>query len=106
VLLINCILFPSIYSSISAQKNLKLLSEQGHFLKGSSAALGVKKVQDSCENIQHYGKLWDEVAGVPITSEEALKRIGALLVVVKADFEQAEKWLKNWFRNNSSVQVD
>jgi len=34
---------------------LKTLSELGHFLKGSSATLGLTKVKDSCEKIQHYG---------------------------------------------------
>ncbi|KAK6405435.1 Phosphorelay intermediate protein, partial [Oleoguttula sp. CCFEE 5521] len=36
-------------------KDLNALSQLGHFLKGSSATLGMTKVKDSCEKIQHYG---------------------------------------------------
>lgn len=37
----------------SAGKRLAELSELGHFLKGSSATLGLVKVKDDCERIQH-----------------------------------------------------
>lgn len=75
-------------------KDLDTLSKKGHFLKGSSAALGVQKVQDSCERIQNYGKLRDEEAGISLTSDVALKKIGALLGVVKRDFKDAKEHLR------------
>ncbi|KAI7689245.1 hypothetical protein KC322_g11940, partial [Hortaea werneckii] len=37
------------------KKDLAQLSALGHFLKGSSATLGLTKVKDSCEKIQHFG---------------------------------------------------
>jgi len=37
------------------QKDLPTLSAKGHFLKGSSAALGIEKVKQACEQIQNYG---------------------------------------------------
>ena len=43
----------------SKEKDLPKLSELGHFLKGSSAALGLTKVQKYCEQIQNYGKRKD-----------------------------------------------
>merc|ERR1712000_228939 len=36
-------------------EDLEQLSALGHFLKGSSATLGLTKVKDSCEKIQHFG---------------------------------------------------
>ncbi|KAJ2334466.1 Phosphorelay intermediate protein, partial [Coemansia sp. RSA 2681] len=38
-------------------KDLAKLSSLGHFLKGSSATIGVKKVQECCKHIQYLGKL-------------------------------------------------
>lgn len=41
------------------ETNIKLekLSALGHYLKGSAAALGLRKVQYQCERIQNYGKM-------------------------------------------------
>lgn len=36
-------------------KNLEKLSSLGHYLKGSAAALGLKKISSQCERIQNYG---------------------------------------------------
>lgn len=77
-------------------KNLEQLSSLGHFLKGSSAALGVSKVKDSCEKIQHYGQCRDEELDKDLTKAEALDLIEKLLVQVKEDYAVAERWLKNW----------
>ncbi|KAG6849926.1 hypothetical protein H0H93_003455 [Arthromyces matolae] len=81
-------------------KDLKKLSSLGHFLKGSSAALGLSKVQASCEKIQHYGLKRDEEASVDLTEEDSLSRIKALREQVKLDYDIAEKWLKNWYTAN------
>ncbi|KAF8630820.1 hypothetical protein AX17_005179 [Amanita inopinata Kibby_2008] len=78
------------------EKDLSELSSLGHFLKGSSAALGVAKVQESCEQIQHYGQLQDE-KGAELPREEALEKIEALLGQVKAEYSVAVKWLKKQY---------
>jgi osomolarity two-component system phosphorelay intermediate protein YPD1 len=39
------------------KKDLEALSSLGHFLKGSSATLGLVKIRDGCESIQQYGKM-------------------------------------------------
>jgi len=80
-----------------AAKNCNKLSDLGHFLKGSSAALGVSKVKSSCEKIQHYGKLRDEVAGKDLDEDTALKLIKALLVDVKKEYAEAESWLRDYY---------
>ncbi|KZT64242.1 histidine-phosphotransfer domain, HPT domain-containing protein [Daedalea quercina L-15889] len=82
-------------------KDLTKLSSLGHFLKGSSAALGVARVQASCERIQHYGQLRDEEAGADLTDESALKKIEPLLGRVKKEYIVAETWLKKWYEDNS-----
>ncbi|KAJ7636001.1 histidine phosphotransferase [Mycena polygramma] len=80
-----------------AGKKLPELSALGHFLKGSSAALGICKVQAACEKMQHYGDLRDEAAGKDLKEDEALAKIDALLVEVKAEYADAERWLKKWY---------
>jgi osomolarity two-component system phosphorelay intermediate protein YPD1 len=40
----------------TAEANLQKISQLGHYLKGSAAALGLQKVQDQCERLQNYGK--------------------------------------------------
>ncbi|KAL4245179.1 hypothetical protein ABKN59_009892 [Abortiporus biennis] len=79
------------------KEDLKTLSSLGHFLKGSSAALGIHKVQATCEKIQHYGKNWDDEAGVTLSDEQALTRIRTLLIDVKKEYKAAEKWLRSWY---------
>ncbi|TFK98402.1 signal transduction histidine kinase [Pterulicium gracile] len=92
--------FTKMEEALSAE-NLNELSDLGHFLKGSSAALGVAKVQDSCERMQHYGHLRDEERGVDITKKEALKLIRGCLTKAKKDYVEAEAWLKDWFEKNA-----
>ncbi|KAJ1303393.1 hypothetical protein OPQ81_011585 [Rhizoctonia solani] len=81
-----------------ANKDFKTLSSKGHFLKGSSAALGVKKVQESCEHIQHYGNKRDEVKGVDLTEAQALRRIELIMLRLARDYASAKVWLKNYYR--------
>ncbi|TXT10905.1 hypothetical protein VHUM_01656 [Vanrija humicola] len=80
-----------------AEPSLSKLSSLGHFLKGSSAALGIIKLQDSCEKMQHYGNLRDEEVGAPLTEDEALKRIKVLLADCKRDYAVANRWLRRLY---------
>lgn len=79
------------------EPDLPQLSSLGHFLKGSSAALGVIRVQDACEKIQHYGNCRDEEAGKDLGEEEALKLIGKLLEDTKKDYDVAKGWLSRLY---------
>ena len=81
----------------STEKDCKRLSSLGHFLKGSSATLGVTKVQNSCESIQHYGDLRDNKAGTNLTPEVALTKISAALTEAKEQYKEAEAWLRKWY---------
>ncbi|KAI9839586.1 MAG: hypothetical protein M1819_002212 [Sarea resinae] len=88
---------------ISVEKrDLEQLSSLGHFLKGSSATLGLTKVKDSCEKIQHYGAQKDETgtADEP-DSQICLNRIKDILVEVKKEYAEAEKALKRFYHDTS-----
>ncbi|RXW24513.1 hypothetical protein EST38_g1369 [Candolleomyces aberdarensis] len=85
------------------QSDLATLSDLGHFLKGSSAALGVFRVQAECEKIQNLGKLahHDEKKNEvkDVTEEVALEKIRESLVTVKGEYAAAEKWLRTYYND-------
>lgn len=63
-------------------KDLKTISDLGHFLKGSSAALGVKQVSLTCEKIQNMAK------GAP--TDKAVEEVTSLLKRVKEEYSEAK----------------
>jgi len=78
--------------------DLAQLSSLGHFLKGSSATLGLTKVKDSCEKIQHYGQKKDEEGTIDEPDEaKCLERIKETLVAVKEEYAEVEKVLKKFY---------
>ncbi|PHH82959.1 hypothetical protein CDD82_4177 [Ophiocordyceps australis] len=77
--------FESMDTSLK-EKDLKKLSSLGHFLKGSSATLGLIRVQKGCEQIQQYGKNENPDGGPEPDSEVCLKRITDALEAVKTDY--------------------
>ena len=94
--LLTLLSFP--FAPRSQSKNLAELSSLGHFLKGSSAALGITKVQNTCEEIQYYGKMEDYKAGRTEVSEKvALKSIEVCVKRGKGEYGVARKWLEAWF---------
>jgi hypothetical protein len=82
----------------SVSRDLSQLSSLGHFLKGSSATLGLTKVKDSCEKIQHYGAKKDDTGTKDEPSDEVcLKRIKETLALVRKDYDEVEKVLKEFY---------
>jgi len=80
--------------------DLDKLSSLGHFLKGSSATLGLTKVKDSCEKIQHYGARQDEAGNMMrLDDREILRLIKETLRVVKVEYKEAEKILKKFYHD-------
>jgi len=79
-------------------KDLAQLSSLGHFLKGSSATLGLTKVKDSCEKIQHYGQKKD-AAGTSDEPDEkkCLERIKTTLKAVKEEYAEVEATLRKYY---------
>ncbi|KAK0102459.1 hypothetical protein ONS95_006078 [Cadophora gregata] len=80
------------------KKDLATLSSLGHFLKGSSATLGLTKVKDSCEKIQHYGQKKDDEGTEDEPDEDkCLERCKDTLVTVKEEYAEVEKVLKKFY---------
>lgn len=93
-----------IHSSLRLHRqkgDLAQLSAEGHFLKGSSATLGLNKVKDSCEKIQHYGQHKDET-GTNDEPDDAkcLGRIKKTLDVVKVEYAEVEKVLRRFYHEH------
>lgn len=59
----------------------------------------MKKVQASCEDIQHYGQRRDEATDTDLTDEVALDKIRLRITEAKRDYADAESWLKKWFKD-------
>ncbi|GAA5956641.1 hypothetical protein JCM8115_000633 [Rhodotorula mucilaginosa] len=80
-------------------RDLEVLSARGHFLKGSSAALGLRRVQHSCEALQHFGKCLDAHGeGPECDDDEALRRCRILLGRLVREQKDAKEWLENFFK--------
>lgn len=97
--------FRLVYSSMfRVQKNLPELSALGHFLKGSSAALGVFKVQSSCEDIQHYGQLRED--STIISEADAIGKIMKSLASAREEYAGAKVRLELFYEKYHYPAVD
>jgi len=82
-------------------KDLAQLSALGHFLKGSSATLGLTKVKDSCEKIQHFGARKDETGQLDEPDDElSLRRLGDTIKLAKQEFHDVEKVLRKFYHDS------
>ena len=87
-------------SQTRAKQDLAQLSQLGHFLKGSSATLGLTKVKDSCEMVQHYGARMDKSGTNDEPDDDiSLRRIKDTLAVLKVDYAEVEKKLKVFYHD-------
>ncbi|KAF9319702.1 hypothetical protein BG000_009834 [Podila horticola] len=83
--------------SALASKDFPELSRLGHFFKGSSAALGLTKIKESCEQLQHLGNLKDSEGAKPITSSEAETGIRERLDQMRREYDEVETFLKLFY---------
>lgn len=89
-----------LFNSYRDAEDLEKLSELGHFLKGSSATLGLVKVRDGCEKIQRYGKQ-ENLDGSPENDVQVcLDQIKKALTAVKSDYEEVETGLRNFYKDD------
>ncbi|KAL2826572.1 signal transduction histidine kinase [Aspergillus pseudoustus] len=83
-------------------KQLKELSSLGHFLKGSSATIGLTKVKDACEKIQHYGAGKDETGNTDEPDEKvSLGKIKKTIETAKKDYKEVEAFLREYFGDDA-----
>ncbi|KAJ4326658.1 Phosphorelay intermediate protein [Fusarium piperis] len=88
--------FTQIHEALD-KEDLEKLSALGHFLKGSSATLGLVKVRDGCEKIQRYGK-HENVDGTPEPDDQVcLQSIKDAFDAVKTDYADVEKALRLYY---------
>ncbi|GAM84581.1 hypothetical protein ANO11243_025770 [Dothideomycetidae sp. 11243] len=82
------------------KKDLEQLSALGHFLKGSSATLGLTKVKDSCEKIQHFGARKDET-GTRDEPDDAvsLRKLRTTIAQAKEEFREVERALRRFYHD-------
>lgn len=79
-------------------KDLHDLSAKGHYLKGSSATLGLIKIRDHCELIQRYG-LHENLDGSEEPNDDVcLKRIKEALKALRVDFAEIDRALKRFYK--------
>jgi len=80
------------------KKDLAHLSQLGHFLKGSSATIGLIKVRDSCEKIQNYGSMKDETGNHSEPEEEVcLSLLDSEISTAKEEYEEVEQLLRQFY---------
>jgi osomolarity two-component system, phosphorelay intermediate protein YPD1 len=79
--------------------DLPKLASLGHYLKGSSATLGMVKVRDGCEKIQRYGKNENLDGSAEPDDVVCLTRITEALDGVKQDYKAVEKKLREHYDN-------
>lgn len=80
------------------------LSQLGHFLKGSSATLGLTKVKDACERIQHCKEELPKKDHGP-EREKALEGIKHTLEVVQVDYKEVANLLRRFFGEDISDEA-
>jgi len=79
-------------------RDLPQLSSLGHFLKGSSATLGLIKVRDSCEKIQHFGAKKDETGNHDEPDDDvSLDRLDTEIALAKSEYHEVEQELRGFY---------
>ncbi|ONH75999.1 Phosphorelay intermediate protein YPD1 [Pichia kudriavzevii] len=87
------------------EDNLRQLSQLGHYLKGSAAALGLQMVQNECERIQNYGKKEsvayedDPLVANANTPQDWLRCCSYAFQQAKIYFEESRHWPDIGFKN-------
>jgi len=86
------------------KRDLATLSELGHFLKGSSATLGLTKVKDSCEKIQHFGAHKDATGLEDEPDDDVcLENCKTTVEQAKKEFAEVEIALKKFYRDEGTT---
>jgi osomolarity two-component system phosphorelay intermediate protein YPD1 len=71
------------------------LAQLGHFLKGSSATLGLINVRDCCEKIQNFGGKKDATgARDMLDGDKCLTAIDEALKSMREEYVKAEGYFK------------
>ncbi|TPX46867.1 hypothetical protein CcCBS67573_g10289 [Chytriomyces confervae] len=86
-------------ASFSRNNDIESLGRLGHFQKGSSAALGLRKVRNTCEQIQHLGRRIDKDGNaLRLSDAEILEHLDRLVRQLFVVNREAENWLREFFK--------
>ena len=79
------------------KKDLEQLSQLGHFLKGSSATLGLNLIRNSCEKIQHLGHGKDETGTNDMKDEQCLSAIKTEVGKLREEYKRVDAALRKFY---------
>ncbi|KAH7311655.1 hypothetical protein B0I35DRAFT_481604 [Stachybotrys elegans] len=82
------------------------LSSLGHYLKGSSATLGVTTVKDGCEKIQLYGKMIGDNGAPEDDRNKCLVNIKTKLDEIRQEYQDVEAALRRFFKMEPEDAAD
>ncbi|CAN6605670.1 phosphorelay intermediate protein Ypd1p [Trichomonascus vanleenenianus] len=87
------------------EKDLVQLSSLGHFIKGSSAALGFKNIQSECEKIQHLGAGKDETGTTEVVDDDEgqLDRIATCLKTAREEYAKVKDYMDELYPSISAA---
>lgn len=64
--------------------------------------MGLTKVKDSCEKIQHFGARKDETGSITVDDDEvSLGKLRTTIAQAKEEFRDAERALKRFYHDDS-----
>ena len=73
------------------------IGKLGHFLKGSSAQIGLSRLRYTCQKIQNVGRLQAEDGQGSITATDAVTLLTHLIPLLKKEYAEAEAVLRQTF---------
>jgi len=80
------------------EEDLPELSAKGHYLKGSSATVGLSKVKVDCEKIQNFGNKLNATGDESEKDDQkCLDGIKDALADLKVNYKEASDVLKKFF---------
>jgi len=92
------------------EKELDKFSKAAHFLKGSSAQLGITSLQHTCTTLQHYGEQWDDKKDTDrtknLSEDEAMKLIPPILSKAKQEYKEARKWMELYLADDPKEKLE
>ena len=68
--------------------------------------MGLTKVQNSCEKIQHWGAGKDETGNKDVEDDDALKSIEKVMPVMRKDYDDIVDWLKDYYKEDEAEKSD
>ncbi|EDO17994.1 hypothetical protein Kpol_1054p41 [Vanderwaltozyma polyspora DSM 70294] len=93
--------FDKMQNELETTKDLSALNSLGHFLKGSSATLGLQRIAWICEKIQNLGKKQSNevIPAIDGSNDKVyLEMISKALDQARVEFKLARKELSDYYK--------